>query len=143
MEPLTNLISTTPAKSLQYECVRTVTLGMHEHVGIMRLAVEKLKEFVEEPDQNCCVHARLSLSAKRRDQSHACGPTVKYLGLLGMSNVMQHNPEMLSDMRQTVFSCLDDEDITIRRRALDLLTGMVCVCVCVLACVSHRRLAVV
>lgn len=53
VDPLTTLITTTPAKSLQYECVRTVTIGLREHSGIMRLAVEKLKEFVEDPDQNC------------------------------------------------------------------------------------------
>ena len=53
VEPLTALINTTPAKSLLYECVRTVVIGMAEHESIVRLAVSKLKEFVEDPDQNC------------------------------------------------------------------------------------------
>ena len=38
--------------SSKYECVRTVTIGMTDHLGIVRLAVEKLKEFVEDLDQN-------------------------------------------------------------------------------------------
>jgi AP-3 complex subunit delta len=53
VDPLTTIINTTPAKSLLYECLFTVTKGMHDQKGIVRLAVEKLKEMVVHPDQNC------------------------------------------------------------------------------------------
>ena len=51
--------------------------------------------------------------------------SVKYLGLLGMLNILKVHPSMLSDMKDTVLACLDDEDKTIRKRALELLSGMV------------------
>eukprot|EP01080_Neovahlkampfia_damariscottae_P011638 gene11638-4879_t len=102
VEPLTNLINTTPAKSLLYECLFTVTKGMHEQKGIVRLAVEKLKEMVIHPDQN-----------------------LKYLGLLGLNNIMSVYPKIVSDMKEIIIECLDDEDITIRYRALDLICGVV------------------
>lgn len=53
IEPMTNIINTTPAKSLLYECLYTVTKGMSAHISIVKLAVDKLKEFVQDPDQNC------------------------------------------------------------------------------------------
>jgi len=51
--------------------------------------------------------------------------TVKYLGLLALYNIMQAHPKAVTEHRDMVIWCLDDEDITIRQRALDLLTGMV------------------
>eukprot|EP01065_Artemidia_motanka_P048353 TRINITY_DN7764_c3_g1_i2.p1 TRINITY_DN7764_c3_g1~~TRINITY_DN7764_c3_g1_i2.p1 ORF type:complete len:1286 (+),score=583.90 TRINITY_DN7764_c3_g1_i2:117-3974(+) len=101
-EPLANIINTTPAKSLLYECCSTVVHGMHKQPSLLRLGVEKLKQFVEDPDQN-----------------------LKYLGLLGLSRVMVTSPKMLVDLRDTVIDCLGDEDPTIRMRALELAAGLV------------------
>lgn len=101
-EPMANIINTTPAKSLLYECLFTVTIGMHQNTTLLRLAIDKLKTFVEDPDQN-----------------------LKYMGLLGLVNVLKVNPRMLVDLRETLQNCLGGEDITIRLRALELLTGMV------------------
>jgi hypothetical protein len=50
---------------------------------------------------------------------------VKYLGLLALYNIMQAHPKAVTEHRDMVIWCLNDEDITIRLRALDLLTGMV------------------
>jgi len=102
VEPMTKIINTTPAKSLLYECLFTVTKGMNKHVGIVRLAVDKLKEFVQDPDQN-----------------------LKYLGLLGLNNIMPIYPRIISDMKDIILGCLEDKDITIRYRAIDLLCGVV------------------
>eukprot|EP01006_Ploeotia_vitrea_P035752 TRINITY_DN65931_c11_g1_i1.p1 TRINITY_DN65931_c11_g1~~TRINITY_DN65931_c11_g1_i1.p1 ORF type:complete len:1157 (+),score=279.43 TRINITY_DN65931_c11_g1_i1:72-3542(+) len=102
VDPLTNIINTTPAKSLLYECLTTITIGLTKYTGILKLALEKLKGFVEDRDQN-----------------------LKYLGLLGLYNIMKFNPKYLSDMRETVIGCLGDEDVTIRCRALELIVGMV------------------
>jgi AP-3 complex subunit delta-1 len=51
--------------------------------------------------------------------------SVKYLGLLGLNNVLTEYPKYIVDLKDTVLECLDDEDITIRLRAIDLLCGVV------------------
>ncbi len=58
LPPLTNLISTTPAISLLYECVRTcITGGMLDSQteagdALARVCVEKLSAFLTDEDQN-------------------------------------------------------------------------------------------
>ena len=102
VEPIANIIANTPAKSLLYECLITVTIGMKEHMTVVKLAVDKLKQFVEDKDQN-----------------------LKYLGLAGLNNLMSKYPKVISDMKDTIMECLEDNDTTIRYRALDLLCGVV------------------
>jgi AP-3 complex subunit delta-1 len=101
VEPLTNLITTSGAKSVQYECIYAVANGMSKVSALTKLACEKMKYFVEDPDQN-----------------------LKYLGLDAMTRVMIENPKMLSDQREVILACLDDSDTTIRRKALELLKGV-------------------
>ncbi|KAJ1473853.1 hypothetical protein T484DRAFT_1834697, partial [Baffinella frigidus] len=43
VEPLTTLINTTPAKSLLYEAIHTVSVGMTPHLPIVQLSMEKLR----------------------------------------------------------------------------------------------------
>jgi AP-3 complex subunit delta len=50
---------------------------------------------------------------------------VKYLGLLALSKLMPVAPKAIQEHREMVINCLDDEDVTIRLRALDLIVGMV------------------
>lgn len=102
IEPMTSIINSTPAKSLLYECLNTVTTGMLDHVGVVRLAVDKLKMFVMDPDQN-----------------------LKYLGLLGLNNVLKKYPKIIADLKEVILECLKSEDITIRYRAVDLLAGVI------------------
>lgn len=71
VEPLSNLINTTPAMSLIYECIQTCTIGMGEHLPIIKLCIAKLRTFVEDPDQN-----------------------LKYLGLLALNNIMKIQPKV-------------------------------------------------
>jgi len=51
--------------------------------------------------------------------------TVKYLGLLGLPGVMKTHPKLVAEHKDTILRCLEDDDITIRMRALDLLDGIV------------------
>jgi AP-3 complex subunit delta-1 len=51
--------------------------------------------------------------------------TVKYLGLLALHNIMKVHPKAVTEHRDLITWCLDDEDVSIRLRALDLLVGMV------------------
>ncbi len=75
---------------------------MPEQLPLIKLCINKLRTFVEDPDQN-----------------------LKYLGLLALNNIMKIHPKAVAEHRDLVLACLDDEDVTIRLRALDLLTGMV------------------
>eukprot|EP01084_Bolivina_argentea_P017444 32578_1 len=101
-EPLTHIITNTPAKSLLYECINTVTTQSTMQRSMIRLCLDKLRGFVEDQDQN-----------------------LKYLGLLGLNKIMNKNKKAVSQHKDLILQCLDDSDITIRMRALDLITSMV------------------
>ncbi|XP_046843480.1 AP-3 complex subunit delta-1-like isoform X1 [Xenia sp. Carnegie-2017] len=102
IEPLTNLIHTTSAMSLLYECVNTMIAGVPNHNSSMQLCVQKLRIFIEDCDQN-----------------------LKYLGLLAMSKILKVHPKAVMPLKDIILQCLDDKDEFIRRRALDLIVGMV------------------
>jgi len=114
LEPLSKIVQSTQAKSLLYEAVYTITLclpycrksdgSMPSSIpAIVELCANTLKDFVQDSDQN-----------------------LKYLGLVGFGSLMVSHPKVLSapDYRPLILACLSDEDVTIRKRALDLLVGM-------------------
>ena len=101
-EPLSSCISRTPAKSLLYECLLAVASNSKPDSSVMALAVERLKEFVTDPDQN-----------------------LKYLGLQGLNQVMKNSPQLLSNSKDIIIDCLGDEDLAIRISALTLVVGLV------------------
>ncbi len=101
-EPLTEIITTTPAKSLLYECVNTLISGRITSKSIVSLCMDKLRTFIEDTDQN-----------------------LKYLGLLGLHKLMQQHLRVVAEHKNLVLDCLEDEDPTIRRRAIDIITCMV------------------
>ncbi|CAF1217682.1 unnamed protein product [Adineta steineri] len=109
IEPLTNLIHSTSAMSLLYECINTVVAvlvsissGLPNHNASIQLCVQKLRILIEDSDQN-----------------------LKYLGLLAMSKILQTHPKSVQAHNDLIMQCLDDKDESIRLRALDLLSGMV------------------
>ena len=51
--------------------------------------------------------------------------SVKYLGLLAMSRILQTHPKSVQTHKDLILQCLDDKDESIRVRALNLLYGMV------------------
>ena len=104
----------TQAKSLLYESVYTITLclpytrksdgSIPSNVpAIVDLCAETLHDLIQQTDQN-----------------------LKYLGLVGFGSLMQSHSSVLSDpkYRPLVLSCLSDEDVTIRTRALELCPGI-------------------
>ncbi len=112
LEPLSNMVKSTHAKSLLYEAVFAITLCL-QYVKkangtqpsnipeVLELCVETLRGFVSDPDQN-----------------------LKYLGLVGFGSLLQSQPNVLhsqSECRGLILKCLSDDDITIRTRALSLL----------------------
>ncbi|RMX51650.1 hypothetical protein pdam_00021484 [Pocillopora damicornis] len=102
LEPLTNLIHSTSAMSLLYECINTVISGLPQHNASIQLCVSKLRILIEDSDQN-----------------------LKYLGLLAMSKILTVNAKAVQVHKDIVLQCLDDKDESIRLRALDLIVGMV------------------
>ncbi|CAB4009769.1 AP-3 complex subunit delta-1, partial [Paramuricea clavata] len=88
--------------SLLYECVNTMIAGVPNHTPSMQLCVQKLRIFIEDCDQN-----------------------LKYLGLLAMSKILKVHPKAVMPLKDIILHCLDDKDEFIRRRALDLIVGMV------------------
>ncbi|RHY80763.1 hypothetical protein DYB26_006266 [Aphanomyces astaci] len=113
LDPLATIIQNTPAKSLLYECISTVTTALlytqksdgtqpRNVPAIVKLCNDHLRRYIEDPDQN-----------------------LRYLGLVGLSNLMHSHPHVISDHQHVILECLSVEDTTIRLRALELLVGMV------------------
>ncbi|CAG9569306.1 putative adaptor complex protein (AP) 3 delta subunit 1 [Leishmania major strain Friedlin] len=103
VEPITNLINTTGAKSVQYECLLAVANGMSQVSSLKKLAAEKIRGFVEDAD-----------------------PNLKFLGLEALSLLVasSESRKLLADQREVVLRCLDDPDSTIRLKALYLLRDL-------------------
>ncbi|PFH49682.1 hypothetical protein AMATHDRAFT_147133 [Amanita thiersii Skay4041] len=103
--PITELISTTPAISLLYECVHTCIVGgMLQGANgnsLARLCVSKLANFIQDPDQN-----------------------LKYIALLAMAKIVPSHPHLVAEYQETILASVNDQDISIRMRALDLISAM-------------------
>ncbi|TFK26650.1 Ap3d1 protein [Coprinopsis marcescibilis] len=104
--PITELISTTPAISLLYECVHTCIIsGMlqgHNGASLAKTCVSKLAAFIEDSDQN-----------------------LKYIALLAMTKIVPTHAYLVAEYRDTILASVSDQDISIRMRALDLVSAMV------------------
>ncbi|CAD6891034.1 unnamed protein product [Tilletia laevis] len=105
LPPIRNIISTTPAMSLLYECIHTVIIGgMLTGPGGDELAqtcVDKLSNFLTNSDQN-----------------------LKYISLLALVGILPTHPHLLAEHHETILTSIEDADLSIRLRALDLLSGM-------------------
>ena len=51
--------------------------------------------------------------------------TVKYVGLLALAKILPTHPKHVAEHRDIILKCIDDPDISIRLRSLDLVVGMV------------------
>ncbi|KAJ3713758.1 adaptin N terminal region-domain-containing protein [Lentinula guzmanii] len=104
--PITELISTTPAISLLYECVHTCIIGgmLEGSSGdaLARTCVSKLAAFIQDSDQN-----------------------LKYIALLAMVKIVPSHPHLVAQYQDTILASVNDQDISIRMRALDLISAMV------------------
>lgn len=107
--PLLNIITTSNAKSVQFECLKTVIVGipkisenptMLRHTA--RVCVEVLGGLIEERD-----------------------PNLKYMGLLGFALLQKYNPNSLTENSRIVVECLSDHDPTIQQQALEMLVAMI------------------
>jgi AP-3 complex subunit delta-1 len=107
MKPLKVLLEKTRAMSVVYEVVHTIiTGGMIEYESegmdeLGRLCLKKLLLFLDQSDQN-----------------------LKFLGLDALAKLLKIRPSTGSSHREIIMKCLEDGDISIRRRALELVTTL-------------------
>jgi AP-3 complex subunit delta-1 len=121
--PITELISTTAAISLLYECVHTCIIGgmLQGPSGdsLARLCVSKLAAFIQDVDQNRMCSLLLFLVGILPKVA------VKYIALLAMAKIAPSHPHLVAEHQDTILTSVKDQDISIRMRALDLVSAMV------------------
>ncbi|KAJ8611891.1 hypothetical protein MRB53_037687 [Persea americana] len=109
--PLTQLIKTTPAMSLLYECINGIIQG-----GIMEAAAG-----TTEGDEV----ARLCISKLRGMLVVQNDPNLRYVALLAFAKITTSHASLVTEHQDVILECVDDLDISIRTRALDLAIGMI------------------
>lgn len=100
--PICEIMERSMAKSLVFECVRTVVSSLSDHESAIRLAGVKIKEFLGEDD-----------------------PNLKYLGLQALSDLGSKHPWAVLENKDVVFKSLSDLDPNIKLASLRLLMSMV------------------
>eukprot|EP00485_Elphidium_margaritaceum_P010051 CAMPEP_0202691722 /NCGR_PEP_ID=MMETSP1385-20130828/6356_1 /ASSEMBLY_ACC=CAM_ASM_000861 /TAXON_ID=933848 /ORGANISM="Elphidium margaritaceum" /LENGTH=1117 /DNA_ID=CAMNT_0049347167 /DNA_START=82 /DNA_END=3435 /DNA_ORIENTATION=- len=89
-----------PGNSILYECVRTI-MSIEKQSSLHVLAINILGRFLVNRDNN-----------------------VRYVALNALCNVVSSNTDAIQRHRNTIVECLKDEDLTIRKRALDLIYAL-------------------
>ncbi|KAK3623995.1 AP-3 complex subunit delta [Elasticomyces elasticus] len=111
LPPLTSIIKTTPAMSLLYECINGIIQG-----GIMEAA-----EGTMEGDEV----ARLCVNKLRAMLVVEGDPNLRYVALLAFTKITNSHADIVAQHSDVILECIDDPDISIRTRALDLVVGMI------------------
>ncbi|UZJ57073.1 hypothetical protein CBS101457_006393 [Exobasidium rhododendri] len=103
--PISSIISTTPAMSLLYECIHTMIIGGmlngSDGDNLAAICVEKLATFLDDEDQN-----------------------LKYIALLALVKIIPTHSHLVAMHQEQIFEAMEDDDLSIRLRALDLVSGM-------------------
>lgn len=110
LPPLTDLIRTTPAMSLLYECINGIIQG-----GILGDSEDDGREEI----------AGLCVSKLRGMITFNGDANLKYVALLAFNRIVVTHPFLVAQQEDVIMECIDSEDITIRIKALDLVQGMV------------------
>ncbi|EPS42683.1 hypothetical protein H072_3322 [Dactylellina haptotyla CBS 200.50] len=109
--PISNIIKTTNAMSLLYECINgLISGGLLNHLAgtadgedLATLCVSKLRGFLLfEDDSN-----------------------PKYVALLALAKMTKTHGYLVAAEKDVILECIDNEDVSIRLRALELVVGMV------------------
>eukprot|EP00930_Biecheleria_cincta_P032503 TRINITY_DN22567_c0_g1_i1.p1 TRINITY_DN22567_c0_g1~~TRINITY_DN22567_c0_g1_i1.p1 ORF type:complete len:1069 (-),score=197.76 TRINITY_DN22567_c0_g1_i1:78-2870(-) len=106
VEPITNILNTTKAQSVEFEAIRMVVRSMPEGTSIFALSMEKLQSFLNSSDRN-----------------------LRYLALELFKEVLDkaQSKDKLAvpDLHEKVLTSIEESDITARRIALLLLDRIV------------------
>ena len=111
VRPLTNLIQSTTAMSLLYECINGIIQG-----GILD-STESSRE--DDEVANLCISKLRSMIVVEGD------PNLKYVALLAFNRIVVSHPVLVSMQQDVIMGSLDDPDVSIRLQALELVLGMV------------------
>ncbi|KAB5575985.1 adaptin N terminal region-domain-containing protein [Coniochaeta sp. 2T2.1] len=109
--PLMDLIRTTPAMSLLYECINGVIQG-----GILG---DSDNATGTDEIATLCVSKLRSMIMVHNDSN------LKYVALLAFNKIVLTHPQLVAEQEDVIIDCIDSEDMTIRMKALDLVQGMV------------------
>ncbi|PHH91039.1 hypothetical protein CDD83_1878 [Cordyceps sp. RAO-2017] len=111
LPPLTNIMTTTAAMSLLYECIN----------GIIQGGILGNREDASGADEvaTLCVEKLRSMIVINSD------PNLKYVALLAFNKIVVTHPYLVAQQEDVILECIDSPDITIRIQALDLVQGMV------------------
>jgi hypothetical protein len=55
----------------------------------------------------------------------SCSLSVRFIALLAMAKITPTHPQMVAEYQEEILQSLDDSDVSIRMRALELVTSMV------------------
>lgn len=103
VEPISQHMRKTNAKSLVFECVRTVLSCLDGYGNVFNLALDKVKEFfISDQDSN-----------------------LRYLGLLALSMLKPVYSWVVEENQTVIINSLDDSDPNIQHQALNLIMGLV------------------
>ncbi|KAG5979859.1 hypothetical protein E4U55_004693 [Claviceps digitariae] len=111
LPPLTNIIATTPAMSLLYECINGIIQG-----GILGSTDEPTDT---DEIATLCVNKLRGMVMINGD------PNLKYVALLAFNKIVITHPHLVAQQEDVILECIDSPDITIRIQALELVQGMV------------------
>ncbi|KAI0123107.1 adaptin N terminal region-domain-containing protein [Xylariales sp. AK1849] len=111
LPPLTEIIRTTHAMSLLYECVNGIIQG-----GILGSGDD---DAGQEEIASLCVNKLRSMVMVDRD------PNLKYVALLAFNKIVVTHPWLVAQQEDVILECIDSTDISIRIKALELVQGMV------------------
>lgn len=106
VEPLTNLLNTTKAQSVEFEVIRCTVRAMPEGTSLMSLAMEKLQHFLNSSDRN-----------------------LRFLALELCQEILQ-KPQFkekfaMPELHTKVLESIEESDSTARKVALQLLDQIV------------------
>ncbi|KAI1663011.1 Adaptor protein complex AP-3 delta subunit [Daldinia decipiens] len=111
LPPLTEIIQTTPAMSLLYECISGIIQG-----GILGSGEDTDGR---EEIASLCVNKLRGMIMVDGD------PNLKYVALLAFNQIVLTHPWLVAQQEDVILECIDSADISIRIKALDLVQGMV------------------
>jgi AP-3 complex subunit delta-1 len=122
--------------SLLYECIVTIIdFGFlsraDQNEGLLALCIDRLKLFLEAPDPNRKKIQAVLFSAfsfivtKSLSKSHNNICVVRYLGLVALNQLGKDRPKKVLLLKDNILSCMQDQDASIRLRAVDLLCSLV------------------
>ncbi|ORY71992.1 adaptin N terminal region-domain-containing protein [Pseudomassariella vexata] len=111
LPPLTEIIRTTPAMSLLYECINGIIQG-----GILGSGED---DAGREEIASLCVSKLRSMVMVDGD------PNLKFVALLAFNRIVVTHPSLVAQQEDVILECIDSTDISIRIKALDLVQGMV------------------